>query len=150
MPPELRLTTTLEPRGPAAAIVLTDDQVAGLGAGRAFPVRITIGPVTVEARLARMGGENLIGLSRERRTALGVETGDTVEVLVTPDTAERTVDVPPDLTEALAAAGVREAFDRLAPSHRKEHVRSVTDAKRPETRARRVTAVVTALSGRSG
>ncbi|SNS51426.1 protein of unknown function [Geodermatophilus saharensis] len=150
MPAELRLTTTLEPRGPAAAIVLTDDQVAGLGAGRTFPVRVTIGPATVEGRLARMGGENLIGLSRERRAALGVETGDTVEVLVAVDTGERTVDVPPDLTEALGAAGVREAFDRLAPSHRREHVRSVTDAKRPETRARRVTAVVTALSGRSG
>ncbi|MGY1609467.1 MULTISPECIES: YdeI/OmpD-associated family protein [unclassified Geodermatophilus] len=147
MPSELRLTTTLEPRGPAAAIVLTDEQVAGLGAGRTFPVRLTIGPVTVEGRLARMGGENLVGLSRERRSALGVEAGDTVDVLITVDTAERTVEVPPDLAGALAAAGVRDAFDRLAPSHRKEHVRSVVEAKKPETRARRVTAVVTAVSG---
>ena len=146
MPAELRLTTTLESRGPAAAIVLTDEQVAALGSGKAFPVRITVGAVTVEGRVARMGGENLVGLSRERRAALGVETGDTVEVVLAPDTAERSVEVPPDLAGALADAGLREAFDRLAPSHRREHVRSVTDAKRPETRARRVAAVVGALT----
>ncbi|WP_369258180.1 YdeI/OmpD-associated family protein [Geodermatophilus amargosae] len=144
----LQLTTILEPRGPAAAIVLTDEQVAELGGGaKAFPVRVTIGPVTVEGRLARMGGENLVGLSRERRTALGVETGDTVEVLVAFDGGERTVEVPPDLAEALAAAGLRDAFDRLPPGRRKEHARSVTDAKKADTRARRVSAVVTALSG---
>jgi hypothetical protein len=147
MPSELRLTTTLYPRGPAAAVVLTDEQVAALGGGaRAFPVRVTVGAATVEARVARMGGENLVGLSRERRAALGVETGDTVEVVIAQDTAERTVEVPPDLAGALDAAGLRGAFDRLAPSHRKEHVRSVTDAKRPETRARRISAVVDALA----
>nr|WP_239524079.1 DUF1905 domain-containing protein [Geodermatophilus normandii] len=87
------MTTTLEPRGPAAAIVLSDEQVAELGGGgKAFPVRITIGSVTVEGRVARMGGENLVGLSRERRTALGVETGDTVEVLVAFDGGQRTVE----------------------------------------------------------
>lgn len=147
MPTGLQLTTTLEPRGPAAAIVLTDEQVTALGGGRAFPVRITVGAVTVEGRVARMGGENLVGLSRERRAALGVEAGDTVDVVIALDTAERTVEVPEDLAGALADAGLREAFDRLAPSHRKEHARSVTEAKRPETRARRVAAVVQALSG---
>jgi hypothetical protein len=146
VPAELTLTTTLQSRGPAAAIVLTDEQVAGLGGGKAFPVRVTVGTVTVEGRVARMGGENLVGLSRERRAALGVEAGDTVEVVLALDTAARTVEVPPDLAGALSDAGVREAFDRLAPSHRKEHVRSVTEAKRPETRARRVAGVVAALS----
>ncbi len=147
MPADLQLTTTVEPRGPAAAIVLTDEQVAVLGGGKAFPVRVTVGPVTVAGRVARMGGENLVGLSRERRAALGVEAGDTVDVVIALDTGERTVAVPPDLAAALAEAGAREAFDRLAPSHRREHVRSVTEAKRPETRARRVTAVVTAVAG---
>jgi uncharacterized protein YdeI (YjbR/CyaY-like superfamily) len=53
--------------------------------------------------------------------------------------------VPDDLAEALAAAGAREAFDRLAPSRRKAHVVSVEGAKAPETRARRVAAVVDAV-----
>ncbi len=37
---------------------------------------------------------------------------------------------------------VRAAFDALAFSHRKEHVRAVVEAKRPETRARRIAAAV--------
>jgi hypothetical protein len=41
--------------------------------------------------------------------------------------------------KALNRAGGREGFDRLAPSHRKEHVRAISEAKQPETRARRIT-----------
>jgi uncharacterized protein YdeI (YjbR/CyaY-like superfamily) len=37
------------------------------------------------------------------------------------------------------------AWDKLAYTHRKEHVRSVVDAKRAETRTRRIAGVVTKL-----
>lgn len=52
---ELRLHTVLTGRGPAAAILLTDEQVASLGAGKAFPVAVTVGGRTARLRLARMG-----------------------------------------------------------------------------------------------
>lgn len=55
---------TFEPRGPAVAIVLTDEQVTALGEGKAFPVRVTVNGVTIAARVARMGGENLLGSAR--------------------------------------------------------------------------------------
>lgn len=144
---ELRMTTTLEPRGPAAAVVLTDEQVAGLGDGRAFPVAVTIGGTTVPLRLARMGGENLAGLSKAARATLGVEVGQTVDVVIRRDDAPREVEVPPALVEVLGSAGLRAAFDALAPSRRKEHARSVADAKGDDTRARRVQKVLDALSG---
>ena len=52
---------------------------------------------------------------------------------------KRTIEVPEDFAVALAAtpaaAGV---FDRLAPSHRYEYLEWITEAKRPETRARRI------------
>ena len=48
------------------------------------------------------------------------------------------VEVPADLAAALAEAGLREAFDRLSFSHRREHVNAITEAKKPETRARRI------------
>lgn len=141
----LELHTVLEPRGPAAAVVLSDEQVAGFGAGRTFGVRVTIGGVTEPARLARMGGENLIGLSKAKRTALGVEIGDEVDVRIDLDAAPAEVEVPPALAEALAAADLRSAFDALAPSRRKEHARSVTEAKQDATRERRVAKVLDAL-----
>lgn len=144
--PELSLTTTLEPRGPAAAIVLTDEQVAGLGSAKAFPVVVTIGATTARLRLARMGGENLVGLSRAARAELGVEIGQTVDVVIRPDDAPREVEVPAALAEALESTGLRPAFDALAPSRRKEHARAVADAKGDDTRARRVQKVLDSLS----
>lgn len=143
----LHIDTVLEPKGPATAIVLTDDQVLELGGGPRAAVLVTIGGATARLRLARMGGLNLIGLSKANRTALGVDIGDAISANIDLDTAERVVDVPADLAAALDAAGLREAFDALAFTHRKEHARSVTEAKREETRAKRVAAVVEKLRG---
>ena len=46
--------------------------------------------------------------------------------------------MPKDLAAALKKAGVRKGFDSLAFTFRKEHVRSIEEAKAPETRARRI------------
>ena len=140
MPEPLHLTTTLEPRGPAAAILLTEEQVATLAGGpKSPPVEVTVnGTYTFRGRVGRMGGEILVGFNKATRAAAGVEAGDTIEVVVALDGAERTVEVPDDLRNAMADAGISDRFDALAPSHRKEYVRWITEAKRPETRAKRV------------
>lgn len=51
--------------------------------------------------------------------------------------------VPSDLTKALdASSAARATFDGFAPSHRREYVEWILDAKRDETRARRVAQTV--------
>ncbi|RKW71562.1 YdeI/OmpD-associated family protein [Galactobacter caseinivorans] len=143
---ELRLNITLETRGPATAILLGDEQVAELSTAKAFPVIVSIGDATARLRLARMGGENMIGLSKANRSLLGVETGDTVDVVITPDLAERTAELPAELVAALAADGVaRRAFESLSLSRRKEMARSVSEAKQEATRERRLAKVVQEL-----
>lgn len=146
MPRTLHLTTVLQQRGPAGALILTDEQVTEVGGGaKAFPVLVTVNGQQVPLRLARMGGENMIGLRREVRSRLGVEVGDEVEALVALDDGPRTVEVPDDLAAAFDAdEQARTGFDALAPSHRKEWVRWVTEAKREQTRAERVAATVEA------
>ena len=139
----LRLTATLEPRGPAGAFLLSDDQVAALGEGRkAFPVAVTVNGTVLQLRLARMGGENMIGLAKAARAQAGVELGATYDVEISADAGERSIDVPDDLTAALAAGDASDAFAALAYSHRKEFVRWVTEAKREQTRADRVAKTV--------
>src|SRR6185437_10235268 len=97
----LRMTATLEPRGPAGAFLLTDEQVAALGGGRkTFPVRVTINGTSLALRLARMGGENMIGLSKSARGEAGAEIGSLYEVEIALDDGERTVEVPSDLADA--------------------------------------------------
>ena len=143
----LTLTLTLEPRGPAGAFVLTDEQVSALGAGRkTFPVQVGVNGVTLPLRLARMGGENMIGLARAVREQAGVTIGSPYQVEITADLEPRGVEVPDDLTAALAEdAPARTAFEGLAYSHRKEFVRWITEAKREATRAQRVTKTVEML-----
>lgn len=144
----LHLRTRLEPRGPAAAVLLTDEQVAALGGGKTPPVRFTVNGTTVDGRIGRMGGQNLLGFNKAVRERLGVTAGDEVSVTIELAAGPPPVDVPADLAAVLDAdPALRAAFDALAPSHRKEHARSVADAKRPETRQRRIAAVVGALSG---
>lgn len=138
----MKLTSTLHARGPAGAFVLTDDEVAELGAGsKAFPVSVTVNDVTLPLRLARMGGENMIGLAKAAREKAGVTIGETYQITVTAaDPGSRTVDIPDDLAAALAAEPETKArFDALAHSHRKEFVRWITEAKREATRTQRVT-----------
>ncbi|WP_203581292.1 YdeI/OmpD-associated family protein [Microbacterium hibisci] len=142
----LQIRTVLEPFGPATAIELTDEQVTELGGGKRAAVVVSVGGRTARVRLAVMDGRNVIGLSKAVRAQLGVDLGDEVDVTVDLDTAEREVEVPAELAAALDAAGARAAFDALSFSRRKELARSVAEAKRPETRDRRVAAVVTELS----
>jgi hypothetical protein len=137
----VRLTTTLVARGPAAAIVLDDEQVAAIGEGaRRFPVRATVNGYSWRTTVATMHGETLLGLNRAVRESAGVQAGDAVEVAIELDTAPREVDVPEALARALAGDPVaKAAFEALAFTHRKEYARWVGDAKRQETRDRRVT-----------
>lgn len=137
----LQLTTTLEPRGPAAAVILDDDQVAAIGEGpKRFPVRATINGYTWRTTVTRMRGENMLGLNREVRTGAGVEAGDSVEVLIELDTEPREVEVPGALADALAQDPVaKDAFEGMSFTHRKEYARWIDEAKRDETRHKRVT-----------
>ena len=137
----VRLTTTLVARGPAAAIVLDDEQVATIGEGaKRFPVRATVNGYGWRTTVTRMRGEFLLGLNREVREAASVRAGDTVEAAIELDTAPREVEMPEALASALAGdPAANAAFQALAFSHRKEYARWVADAKRQETRDRRVT-----------
>lgn len=142
----LHVHTVLPKNGPATAIELTDDQVEALGGGKRAAVVVTIGDRSARLRLSVMGGKNLIGMSKAARAELGVEIGDEVDAAIDLDSNERAVELPGDLEAALdAEPQVRAAFDALAPSRRKEIVRSVVDAKKAETREKRVAAAVDGL-----
>ena len=137
----LRITTTLQARGPAAAVVLDDHQVEQIGEGaKRFPVQATINGYTWRSTVTRMGGEFLLGLNK------AVRAGDPVEVAIELDTARRQVEMPEALASALAKdRAAQRAFDALSFTHRKEYARAVAEAKRPETRDRRVAQTIEKL-----
>jgi hypothetical protein len=110
------------------------------------PVTVTVNGHEFRTRLMVYGGQPMVGVTKANRAAAGIAIGDAFEALIVLDTAPREVEVPPDLAEALAAepaAGA--AFDTLSFSHRREYVQWITEAKRPETRARRVSGAIDRL-----
>jgi uncharacterized protein YdeI (YjbR/CyaY-like superfamily) len=91
-----------------------------------------------------------VPLSADNRAAAGVAAGEQVEVEIQADTAPREVTVPADLADALAHdSRAQHFFDALSYTHRKEWVRWVEEAKKPETRQARIeTAVAASRAGK--
>src|SRR3954470_2091638 len=128
----------------ATGLQVPDDVVTALGSGRRPAVVVTVGGYTYRTTVAPMGGAYWIPLAAEHRAAAGLRAEQEVDVDIELDSAPRTVELPDDLSAAMDDAA-RSAFDGLAPSHKKEWVRWVTDAKKPETRTARIEKTVEGL-----
>jgi bifunctional DNA-binding transcriptional regulator/antitoxin component of YhaV-PrlF toxin-antitoxin module len=146
----MRFSTTVLLGGKTATgLVVPPEVVEALGAGKKPPVTVTLRGHSYRSSIAVRGGQFMIPLSAEHRSAAGVAAGDDVEVDVELDTAPREVDVPADLAAALdAEPEARRRFDAMSYSSQLQHVLAVTGAKTDETRARRVAAAVAAVLGR--
>lgn len=137
----------VQPFGPAAAFVLTDGQVEAIGGGKRAPVRVTVGERSARLRLAVMGGDNVLGLSKAARRDLGIDIGDDVTVRIELDDAPREVEVPAELAAAWAdRSDVAAAFQRLSYTHRREYAEWVGSAKQQATRDRRAATAVERLA----
>jgi hypothetical protein len=120
------------------------DVAAALSDAKRPPVTVTINGHEFRTRLAVYGGQPMVGVSKANRAAAGVDVGDAFDVAI----ALREIEVPPDLADALAGEpALAETFAGLAFSHRREYVQWITEAKRPETRARRVAGTLDGLRG---
>ena len=132
-------TTILMTGGATTGIVVPDELVEALGAGKRPKVRATIKGYTWRTSVVPMDGRFWVGVSAAVRAGAGVEGGDTVDLELEVDEAPREVEVPADFTAALAANPVEKArFEKLSYSHRRRHVMAIEAAKSPETRARRI------------
>ena len=132
-------TTLLQSDKTATGIVVPDEVVEALDAGKRPPVTVTINGFTYRNTIAVMGGVYMVGVSAENRAGAGVAGGDEIDVEIELDTEPRVVEVPDELAAALdAEPRARETFDRLSNSNKGWHVSQVTGAKTDETRQRRI------------
>jgi Bacteriocin-protection, YdeI or OmpD-Associated/Domain of unknown function (DUF1905) len=107
------------------------------------PVKVTIRGHTWRTTPGVYDGVGHVVVNRAVKQATGVDAPDRVRVTMELDTEPRRVDVPDDLRAALRAdPAARDAFARLSFTHGREYVEWVEEAKRPETRARRIAATV--------
>ncbi|KQX42550.1 hypothetical protein ASD04_00850 [Devosia sp. Root436] len=135
----MKFNTTILQTGNNTGIEVPAEVVEGLGGGKKPAVAVTVGSYSYRSSIAMMGGKFLIPLSAERRAASGIKGGDAVEVELVLDTVPREVVVPAELDAAMARdAAARAFFETLSYSNKLRHVLSITDAKTPETRQKRI------------
>jgi bifunctional DNA-binding transcriptional regulator/antitoxin component of YhaV-PrlF toxin-antitoxin module len=116
-------------------------------------VKVTMEGESFVWRLIRMGGpHHIVGVPKGIRVKSGKDVGDKIEISVEADNTPRLIEVPKDLDEALEGeTAAREFFDGLSYTHRKEYVRWIEEAKKAETRERRVAKTVEMLKeGKKG
>ena len=111
---------------------------AGLRHGQR--VRGTVSGARYRSSLMMYGGVFHLGVHKATLAEAEVRPPAAVQVSIEADTEPLPTDaVPPDLAKALKrSTGAAAAWERLRPSLRREHVKSLLDAKKADTRSRRL------------
>jgi Bacteriocin-protection, YdeI or OmpD-Associated/Domain of unknown function (DUF1905) len=142
----MKFRSQVEPNEPMRGLEVPPKVVDALGAGKRPRVTITINGHTWRSRVAIMRGRYLLGLSNANRHAAGVATGEEVEIELELDPEPRPVVEPADFTRALDDEPVaRAAYNHLPDGRKREYIRAIESAKKPETRKRRIEKAVAAL-----
>jgi len=121
-----------------AYVRVPPEVVSALGGKGRIPVCATFDGIDYQGSIASMGGEKALGVLKDIRERLGKARGDVIHVTVEFDESARSVTVPDDLRAPLKDAGLEATFAALSYSHQREYVTWIEQAKRAETRARRI------------
>lgn len=122
----------------ATGITIPFDVEAVFGAKR-VPVKATVNGAVYRGSIVRMAGKYMLGIPKAFRDAAGIKAGDNIVVTLEADVAERTVTIPADLARELKKSKpLAAAWDGLSYTLRKENARALEEAKKPETRAKRL------------
>ena len=131
--------TTVTATGNNTGIVVPDNLIDELGAGRRPAVVVNVNGYEYRNTVGVMGGKHMISISAAVRKETGLKGGDPIHVTLTLADTPREVDVPDDFAAALSAEPDAGAFfAALSNSLQRYHVDSVTEAKTAETRQRRI------------
>ena len=146
--PTFKGVLTATPRGGGGTLVPVPRQVAAKLGLKGMPkVQAVIAGQPYRGSLMPMGdGTYCLGVLKSIQEAAGVKQGDTVTVELELDKAPRVVELPADLAKAIARdKKASAAWDKLSFTNKKEMARGLEEAKKPETRERRLAAAIAQL-----
>ena len=140
MPKKHTFTATIQNTGGGGAFVEVPFDVEQAFGSKRPKVKAMIEGVPYRGTLVRMGTEcHLLLILKEIREKVGKTFGDEIKITVEPDTEPRVVEVPPDFAKALGKEKAAQVyFNSLSYSHQREYVGYITEAKREETRTKRI------------
>jgi hypothetical protein len=115
--------------------------------GRARPaVKMTVRGRTYRTRVAVYGGRYYLGLWKAVLAEEKLQGGETIEVTLEPDAAPRRVTPPKELAAALKQnTAARTGWQAMSFTRKREWAEAVREAKKLDTRRRRVAQAIQAL-----
>jgi hypothetical protein len=125
--------------GGGAAVIFPYNVEQEFGVKGRVAVQSTLDGVPYTGSLVKCGeAAHMLGVLKSIREQIGKGPGDTIDVVIWKDETERTVELPPAFSKLLKEEGLLASFEKLSYTHRKEYCRWVTEARREETRRRRL------------
>ena len=142
-----RFTARIQPGdGGGAGVVVPFDVESEFGTRGRLAVKATFDGVPYTGSLMKCGPEqHMLGILKAIREQIGKMPGDPVDVVLWKDDGERTVEIPAEFQALLRREGLLADFERLSYTNRKEYCRWIADARKEETRARRLTESIVLL-----
>lgn len=124
----------------AAFIEFPYDVEKEFGTRGQVKVQVRFDGAEYRGSLAKMGHHcHKIGVTKAIRDKIGKQPGDMVHVILQKDDQPRVVDIPSELKIVLSAhPDLAAYFDSLSYTHRKEYAQWIAEAKKEETRQRRL------------
>lgn len=136
--------------GNHASLAIPDEILAALGANRRAPLKVTVNNHTYRSTATAVAGECRVVFPQADRALAGATAGDEVTITLELESGHRVVELPTELSTALAAAGLTEIFEAQSYSKRREFARQVDSAKTAETKIRRIEKIVAVLAPAQG
>jgi hypothetical protein len=132
--------------GGGAYVLFPYDTEAEFATRSKVPVRATFQGVPYRGSLIKYGhAEHMLPVLKAIRQQTGKEPGDTIDVVVSKDEELRTLEVPSHFEKLMRKEGLLPFFEGLSYTHRKEYCRWITEAKKEETRVKRLEKAVDML-----
>jgi Domain of unknown function (DUF1905)/Bacteriocin-protection, YdeI or OmpD-Associated len=135
-------------RSEATGIQIPFDVQKVFGTRARVPVRGTINGFPYRSSISPMGGGcHFMPVNKSLRESAKAKGGDTVSIVMERDEEPRVITPPPDFARSLKTNKDAKAnWEKLSYTHQKEYANSIEEAKRPETRARRLEKAITELA----
>lgn len=130
----------IEPAGMGGTyVVFPYDTVKEFGTKGKVPVKATFDGIRYTGSLIKYGNpQHMLHVPKAIREEISKSVGDVLDVVVWKDDEERNLEVPAELAQVMKKEGLLPFFDSLSFTHRKEYCRWISEAKKEETRAKRL------------
>ena len=152
MPKKHTFTAVIQNAGGGGAFVEVPFDVEEAFGSKRPKIRALIEGVPYRGTLVRMGTEcHLLLVLKSIREQAGKTFGDEVKVTVEADAEERVVAVPAELKRAFKSEKeANAAFEKLSYTHQKEYAAWINEAKKEETRQKRIAKTIEMLKKKAG